>query len=91
MSAVLAVLHEAGTSANNRGTVQKDFFAIRNRASVLGTYSINVNGDTSLAPFVISRVKSGQLVPVPVRVRAGVTATRPAARRAACWCGCCWR
>jgi hypothetical protein len=30
---------------------------------VLGTYSINANGDTSLAPFVISRVKSGQLVP----------------------------
>lgn len=64
MSAVLAVLHEAGTAANNRGTVQKDFLAIRARASVLGTYSINMNtGDTSLAPFVISRVRSGQLVP----------------------------
>jgi branched-chain amino acid transport system substrate-binding protein len=63
MSALLAVLHEAGTAANDRTTVQKDFFAIRNRASVLGVYSINVNGDTSLAPFVISRVKSGQLVP----------------------------
>ena len=63
MSAVLAVLREAGTSANNRTTVVKDFFALRNRASVLGTYSINANGDTSLAPFVISRVASGQLVP----------------------------
>ena len=63
MSALLAVLHESGTAANNRGAVQKEFFAIRNRASVLGTYSINANGDTSLAPFVISRVKSGQLVP----------------------------
>ena len=62
MSAVLAVLHEAGTAANNRGTVQKDFLAIHDRASVLGTYSINVNGDTSLAPFVISQVKAGQLV-----------------------------
>jgi branched-chain amino acid transport system substrate-binding protein len=63
MSALLAVLHESGTAANNRGAVQKEFFSIRNRASVLGTYSINANGDTSLAPFVISRVKSGQLVP----------------------------
>jgi branched-chain amino acid transport system substrate-binding protein len=63
MSALLAVLHESGTAANNRGAVQKEFFAIRNRASVLGTYSINANGDTSLAPFVISRVKAGQLVP----------------------------
>jgi branched-chain amino acid transport system substrate-binding protein len=64
MSAVLSVLREAGTSANNRGTVVKDFFAIRNRPSVLGTYSINANGDSSLAPFVISSVKSGQLVPL---------------------------
>ena len=59
----LSVLKEAGTSANARGTVVKDFFAIRNRQSVLGTYSMNSNGDTSLAPFVFSRLKSGQLVP----------------------------
>ena len=63
MAAVLSVLKEAGTSANARGTVVKDFFAIRNRQSVLGTYSMNSNGDTSLAPFVFSRLKSGQLVP----------------------------
>lgn len=63
MSAVLTVLRKAGTSANNRTTVVKDFFALRNRASVLGTYSINANGDTSLAPFVISRIASGHLVP----------------------------
>ena len=63
MSAVLGVLKEAGSAGNNRGTVQHDFFGIHNRDSVLGTYSINANGDTSLAPFVISRVKSGQLVP----------------------------
>jgi branched-chain amino acid transport system substrate-binding protein len=63
MSALLAVLQQSGKAANNRGTVQKGFFAIHNRASVLGTYSINANGDTSLAPFVISRVKSGQLLP----------------------------
>ncbi|HUA04786.1 MAG TPA: hypothetical protein VMB27_12855 [Solirubrobacteraceae bacterium] len=64
MSAVLSVLKQAGTSAGNRTTVVHDFFAIKNRQSVLGTYSINSNGDTSVAPFVITRVKSDQLVPV---------------------------
>jgi branched-chain amino acid transport system substrate-binding protein len=65
MSAVLSVLKQAGTSAGNRTTVVHDFFAIKNRQSVLGTYSIDSDGDTSLAPFVFTRVKSGQLVPVP--------------------------
>jgi branched-chain amino acid transport system substrate-binding protein len=63
MNAVMSVLKEAGTSANNRGTVVKGFFAIRNRQSVLGTYSIDANGDTSIAPFVFSRLQRGQLVP----------------------------
>ena len=63
MEAVMSVLKEAGTSANNRSTVVKGFFAIRNRQSVLGTYSINANGDTSIAPFVFSRLQRGQLVP----------------------------
>jgi branched-chain amino acid transport system substrate-binding protein len=64
MSAVLAVLKEAGAAANSRSTVVKDFFAIKNRPSVLGTYSINSNGDTSIAPFVFNRLQRGQLVPV---------------------------
>jgi branched-chain amino acid transport system substrate-binding protein len=65
MSAVVAVLHEAGSSANNRQTVVKDFLAIRNRTSPLGTYSINQNGDTSLGPtaFLIERVKASHLSP----------------------------
>jgi branched-chain amino acid transport system substrate-binding protein len=64
VSAVLSVLKEAGASANNRGTVVHDFFAIKNRQSVLGTYSIDANGDTSIAPFVFTRLQGGQLVPV---------------------------
>lgn len=63
MSAVLAVLQEAGAHANERSTVVHDFLAIRNRQSVLGTYSINSTGDTSLAPFVFSQVRQGKLVP----------------------------
>ena len=64
MSAVLSVLKQAGTSAGSRTTVVHDFFAIKNRQSVLGTYSIDSDGDTSLAPFVFTRPKAGQLVPV---------------------------
>ncbi len=63
MDAVLAVLREAGTSANNRSTVVDDFFKIKDRQSVLGTYSINSAGDISLAPFVFSRLRNGTLVP----------------------------
>jgi branched-chain amino acid transport system substrate-binding protein len=63
MSAVLAVLREAGSNAGNRSTVVHDFLTINNRPSVLGTYSINSNGDTSIAPFVFSRLQSGKLVP----------------------------
>jgi branched-chain amino acid transport system substrate-binding protein len=63
MSAVLAVLHEAGSSASNRTTVVHDFLAIKNRPSPLGTYSINQNGDTNIGPFVIERVKTSKLVP----------------------------
>jgi hypothetical protein len=63
MSAVLAVLHEAGTSVNNRTTVIHDFFAISNRPSPLGSYSINKDGDTNIGPFVIERAKASKLVP----------------------------
>jgi branched-chain amino acid transport system substrate-binding protein len=63
MSAVLSVLQKAGTSATDRAIVVQDFFAIKNRDSVLGTYSINAQGDTSLAAFVFSRPVNGKLVP----------------------------
>jgi hypothetical protein len=66
MKALLAVLQSAGTSAGSRNTVVKDFFALRNRSSALGTYSIDKNGDpvfSAGAPFVISRMTAGRLVP----------------------------
>jgi len=63
MSAVLAVLRQAGSSANDRQTVVHNFFGLRNRNSVLGTYSINANGDTSIAPFVLTHLAGGKLVP----------------------------
>jgi branched-chain amino acid transport system substrate-binding protein len=63
MAAVLSVLRQAGTHANNRTTVVHDFFAIRNRRSVLGTYSIDTEGDPSVTPFVFSRFHGGAPVP----------------------------
>jgi branched-chain amino acid transport system substrate-binding protein len=63
MSAVLAVLHKAGTAANNRSTVVSDFLSLKNRQSVLGTYSMSSSGDISIAPFVFSRIQQGKLVP----------------------------
>jgi branched-chain amino acid transport system substrate-binding protein len=63
MSAVLAVLKEAGSAANSRSTVVKDFQTLKRTQSVLGPYSMNGNGDTSIAPFVFSRLEHGSLVP----------------------------
>lgn len=63
VAAVIDVLKEAGGSATNRATVVRDFLAIRNRSTVLGTYSLNANGDTNVAPFVFERWQSGALHP----------------------------
>jgi branched-chain amino acid transport system substrate-binding protein len=61
MSAVLAVLKQAGADAASRAVVVADFRGLRDRQSALGTYSITA-GDTSLAPFVFGRVRGGKLV-----------------------------
>jgi branched-chain amino acid transport system substrate-binding protein len=65
MTAVLNVLKKAGPSANNRGTVVDDFFSYKNAGepTALPSYSMNANGDTSIAPFVFSRLRAGKLVP----------------------------
>jgi len=41
--------------------VIREFRAIRNRASVLGRYSIDFNGDTSLSTFAGNRVRRSRL------------------------------
>jgi ABC-type branched-subunit amino acid transport system substrate-binding protein len=64
MSAVLGVLRQAGSSANNRATVLKDLLARNESTSVLGSYRLNGSGDTTLAgPFLFSHVRAGQLEP----------------------------
>jgi branched-chain amino acid transport system substrate-binding protein len=64
MAAVLAVLKEAGGAAGNRSLVVSDFRSIKDRNSVLGTYSIQ-NGDTTIAPFIFAQYRKGALAPLP--------------------------
>lgn len=65
MSALLSVLKQAGHGANSRSTVVKDFLGLKDRHSVLGTYTINSgSGNTSLDAFVVARLNNGTLTPV---------------------------
>jgi branched-chain amino acid transport system substrate-binding protein len=61
MSVVLEAIRRAGNDGNDRGKVIDALFATRNRASVLGTYSIDRNGDTSIKVYGAYRVRDGQI------------------------------
>jgi branched-chain amino acid transport system substrate-binding protein len=65
MASVLDALRRAGTAAGSRTDVVKAFFDTKDRSSVLGTYSIDpATGDVQgIAPYVISRIRAGALVP----------------------------
>jgi branched-chain amino acid transport system substrate-binding protein len=60
--AVLASIRAAGVDGNDRNAVIDAFHAIRNRHSVLGTYSIDRFGDTSLSRFAGNMVRGSRLV-----------------------------
>ncbi|MGA2011510.1 MAG: hypothetical protein ABSH51_13420 [Solirubrobacteraceae bacterium] len=63
VEALVAVIQQAGVNAGQRALIVADFRSLKNRASpLIGTYSI-AGGDTSIAPFIIARVKNGALVP----------------------------
>jgi branched-chain amino acid transport system substrate-binding protein len=61
-SAVLHAIRQAGPKGNDRRAVTDEFFAIRNRSSILGRYSIDRNGDTSLSTYAGNRVRRAQFV-----------------------------
>jgi branched-chain amino acid transport system substrate-binding protein len=60
--AVLASIRAAGVKGNDRAAVNEAFHAIRDRKSVLGTYSIDRFGDTSLSRFAGNKVRESKLV-----------------------------
>lgn len=62
MQSVLQSVRAAGTKGNDRQAVVNAFLGIRDRDSVLGTYSINTTGDTTLSRYGGLRVKNGRLV-----------------------------
>ena len=62
MKVVLESIANAGDKGNDRQAVIDAFFATKDRESVLGTYSIDENGDTTLTSYGGNRVEGGQLV-----------------------------
>src|SRR5207249_7549794 len=73
MSLLLDSLRRAGARANDRAAVVDALLATRNRHSVLGTYSIDDNGDTTRTSFGVLSISAGRLRPErDVVVRAGL-------------------
>jgi branched-chain amino acid transport system substrate-binding protein len=60
--AVLASIRAAGVKGNDRSAVNKAFHEIHDRRSVLGTYSIDRFGDTSLRRFAGNMVRGSRLL-----------------------------
>jgi branched-chain amino acid transport system substrate-binding protein len=62
MKVALLAIQNAGDKGNDRQAVIDAFFHIKNRDSVLGKYSIDENGDTTLSDYGADRIQSGKLV-----------------------------
>ena len=59
MNAILLAIENAGDNGDDRQAVIDAFFSIKDRDSVLGTYSIDENGDTTLKSYGGFRVNDG--------------------------------
>jgi branched-chain amino acid transport system substrate-binding protein len=62
MSLVLLAIRKAGSHGNDREAVIKQFFGIRERQSVLGRFSIEPSGDTTIARYAEDRIAAGRPV-----------------------------
>ena len=58
----LQAIEDAGDAGNDRKAVVDAFFEIKGRESVLGTYDIDENGDTTLSDYGGYRIEGGKLV-----------------------------
>ena len=61
MSLVRAAIKRAGAQGNNREAVRKQLFNTKGRKSVLGTYSIDSTGDSSITDYGAYKIKNGEL------------------------------
>ena len=59
MSVVLAAIRMAGANGDDRQAVIGKLLATRNRSSVLGSYSMQPSGETTLSSYAIDRVSKG--------------------------------
>jgi branched-chain amino acid transport system substrate-binding protein len=62
MKVALLAIQNAGDKGNDRQAVIDAFYKIKDRDSVLGRYSIDENGDTTLSDYGADVVKGGKLV-----------------------------
>ena len=62
MRLLLDSIATAGPNGANRRAVINALFATRDRPSVLGTYSIDANGDTTLRDYGAYRIRRGRFV-----------------------------
>jgi branched-chain amino acid transport system substrate-binding protein len=62
MTVVLDSIRAAGAHGDDRQAVVDGLFAVRNRNSVLGRYSIEPNGETTLSRYGVDRVRNGLAV-----------------------------
>jgi len=62
MSVVLNSIHRARKHGNNRSAVIASFLRTRNRDSVLGRYSVEPDGETTLSTYGVDRVVRGRPV-----------------------------
>ena len=62
MKVALLAIQNAGDKGNDKQAVNDAFFNIKDRDSVLGKYSIDENGDTTLSDYGADRVEGGKLV-----------------------------
>jgi branched-chain amino acid transport system substrate-binding protein len=62
MKLVLDTISKLGSQGNNKTAVLHALLATKNRNSVLGTYSFDKNGDTTLKAYGLYKVVNGQLV-----------------------------
>ena len=62
MTLILDTIKGLGAKGNSRSSVLSALFATKNRNSVLGTYSFDKNGDTTLTAYGYYKVVNGQVV-----------------------------
>jgi branched-chain amino acid transport system substrate-binding protein len=62
MTVVLDAVRSAGARGNDRQTVIDRVFATKSRDSVIGRYSIDPDGETTLSPYGVDRVLGGRPV-----------------------------